>query len=253
MDEQLVMDLKVPLMTWETGFSLSPSETPPFQEELELFCRALSHDLRAPLRAMDQSAKVLLNSLASRLDWEEAKRFQKLIQTNEFMAELIDGLLFLSRVTRLELQREPVDLSELATAIATDLKWSDPDRPVKITVTPGLVTTGDSRLLEIALRQFLDNAWKCTRHTWNAQITFGMEPAATRTTYFIRDNGIGFDMNYAGKLFGIFEKLHNPAEVPGIGIGLAIVKQIIHRHGGHVWAKGAVRKGATFWFTLPSN
>jgi light-regulated signal transduction histidine kinase (bacteriophytochrome) len=253
MDEQLVMDLKVPLMSWETGLPLSPPEASPFQEELELFCRALSHDLRAPLRAMDQSAKVLLNSLASRLDWEEAKRFQKLIQTNEFMAELIDGLLFLSRVTRMEREVEPVDLSDLASAIATDLKWSDPDRRVRVRIAPELVVTGDPRLLEVALRQLFENAWKCTRHTWNAQITFGMEPAATRPTYFIRDNGIGFDMAYASKLFGIFEKLHSPAEVPGIGIGLAIVKQIIHRHGGRVWAKGEVRKGATFWFTLPSS
>jgi light-regulated signal transduction histidine kinase (bacteriophytochrome) len=253
MDEQLVMDLKVPLMSWETGFSLSPPEAQPFQEELELFCRALSHDLRAPLRAMDQSAKVLLNSLSSRLDWEEAKRFQKLIQTNEFMAELIDGLLFLSRVTRLELNVEPVDLSDLARAVVQDLKWSDPERKVKVHIAPDLMTTGDPRLLEIALRQLFENAWKCTRHTWNAQISFGLEAAATRPTYFIRDNGIGFDMDYAGKLFGIFEKLHSPAEVPGNGIGLAIVKQIIHRHSGHVWAKGEVRKGATFWFTLPST
>src|SRR6476660_3087156 len=148
MDEQLVMDLKVPLMSWETGFSLCPPEAAPFQEELELFCRALSHDLRAPLRAMDQSAKVLLNSLSSRLDWEEAKRFQKLIQTNEFMAELIDGLLFLSRVTRLELNVEPVDLSDLARAVVTDLKWSDPERKVKVRIAPDLVTTGDPRLLE---------------------------------------------------------------------------------------------------------
>ncbi|HEY9710051.1 MAG TPA: ATP-binding protein, partial [Oculatellaceae cyanobacterium] len=165
--------------------------------------------------------------------------------------ELIDDLLQLSRVTRSEMHRTKVDLSALATVIAAELYSTQPERQVEWAIAPGLVADGDARLLRIVLENLLNNAWKFTSSRINSHIELNVifqEDA--KFAYFVRDNGAGFDMAYANKLFGAFQRLHSTTQFPGTGIGLATVQRIIHRHGGRVWAEGAVEQGATFYFTL---
>jgi light-regulated signal transduction histidine kinase (bacteriophytochrome) len=166
------------------------------------------------------------------------------------MAELIDDLLELSRVSRAALHREKVNLSELVRAVISELEGSEPERQVEIVVEDGLVVEGDSGLLRAAMVRLMGNAWKFTGKRTNARIEIGCEEQNGRRVYFIRDNGAGFDMAYADKLFGPFERLHATAEFPGSGVGLAIVKRVIRRHGGQIWAEGEVDRGATFYFTL---
>ena len=168
------------------------------------------------------------------------------------MDHLIEDLLKLSRVTRVEVQLQPVNISTLAEATAHELRESDPSREVEFEITPGLKTNGDERLLNVVLDNLLRNAWKFTSKRTKARIevgsTEGPEPA-----FFVRDNGAGFDPEYAGKLFGVFQRLHSPHDFPGTGVGLAIVQRIISRHGGRTWAIGEVDQGATFFFTLGSE
>ena len=164
--------------------------------------------------------------------------------------ELIDDLLTLSRVTRREMRHDPVDLSALARAIAAQLRRNDPARAADIVVADGCRAHGDPHLLRVALENLLGNAWKFTSQTPHARIEFGVTGNGA-PIYFVRDNGVGFDMAYSGKLFGAFQRLHRASEFPGTGIGLATVQRIIARHGGRVWAEAEVDKGATFYFTLP--
>jgi len=159
-------------------------------------------------------------------------------------------VLYLSRVTRAELRDQEVDLSELAGTIAGRLQEAEPERRVELKIRPGLVVTGDGQLLKIALENLLENAWKFTARQPEARIEFGATQVSGEPTYFFRDNGAGFDMTYAGRLFGPFQRLHAQHDFPGSGIGLATVQRIIHRHGGRVWAEGLVGQGATFYFTL---
>jgi light-regulated signal transduction histidine kinase (bacteriophytochrome) len=166
------------------------------------------------------------------------------------MAELIDDLLTLSRVTRTEMRRETVNLSGLAQTVAAELQKTQPTRQVEFIIAPGITVNGDSGLLRSALENLLGNAWKFTSKHPKARIEFGVMPHEGKPAYFVRDDGAGFDMAYAGKLFGAFQRLHVITEFEGTGIGLATVQRIIHRHGGRVWAEGAVEKGATFYFTL---
>ena len=166
------------------------------------------------------------------------------------MAELIDDLLKLSRVTRSEMQRETADLRALAQMIATELQQSQPERRVEFVINPGLVAKGDAHLLRVALQNILGNAWKFTKKRPHAKIEFGSIQRDGQRVYFVRDNGIGFDMTYADKLFDGFQRLHSPADYEGTGIGLTTVKRIIERHGGNIWAESAVDQGATFYFTL---
>ena len=166
------------------------------------------------------------------------------------MAQLIDDLLNLSRVSRAPIEPETINLSSLANNVVRDLQQAYRERIVEIAITPDLVARGDQRLMRIVLENLLSNAWKFTSKQEYARIEFGLQDTDHQRTYFIRDNGAGFDMVYANKLFGTFQRLHANAEFPGIGIGLAIVQRIIYRHGGRVWAEGAVNKGATFYFTL---
>jgi light-regulated signal transduction histidine kinase (bacteriophytochrome) len=169
------------------------------------------------------------------------------------MGELIDDLLTLSRVTRAEMRRTPVDLSTVAVKIVGQLRHLHPDRRVDFVLTPGLTAAGDPNLLSVVLDNLLDNAWKYTSRQPRARIEFGATSGEDGTTYFVRDDGAGFDPKYAGKLFQPFQRLHPPHEFDGHGIGLATVQRIVHRHGGRVWAEGAVNQGVTVYFTLPAD
>jgi light-regulated signal transduction histidine kinase (bacteriophytochrome) len=166
------------------------------------------------------------------------------------MSQLIDDVLYLSRVTRAELREQEVSLSDLVTLALNQLQEGDPERVVERKIRPGVIVTGDGQLLRIAMENLLGNAWKFTNKQTNSRIEFGVTQVSGEPTYFIRDNGVGFDMTYAPRLFGPFQRLHAMDEFPGNGIGLATVQRIIHRHGGRVWAEGLVGQGATFHFTL---
>ncbi len=219
-------------------------------KELEAFSYSVSHDLRAPLRAIDGFGRVLEEDYEPRLDEPGRDHLRRIRAATQHMAQLIDDLLGLAQVTRSGMRRERVDLSGLAKAIAEDLKRTQPEREAEFTITEGLIVNGDARLLRLALENLLGNAWKFTAKKPRARIEFGVTEQEGRPAYFVRDNGAGFDMAYAGKLFGAFQRLHGMKDFPGTGIGLATAQRIMHRHGGRVWAESAVEQGATFYFTL---
>ncbi len=218
--------------------------------ELEAFSYSVSHDLRAPLRTMDGFSRMLMEKYADQLDDQGLHYLKRIRAGSDNMAHLIDALLHLSRVSRTELRFDSVNLSELARAITTDLQEQYPDRAVDCVIEDGLTVEGDKELLRAALSNLFNNAWKFTRKQPQARIEFGITHTGGRQAYFVGDNGVGFDMSYAGKLFGAFQRLHRAGEFEGTGIGLATVERIIHRHGGQIWADAAVDHGATFYFTL---
>jgi PAS domain S-box-containing protein len=218
--------------------------------ELESFSYSVSHDLRAPLRGIDGWSLALLEDCWDRLDERGREHLKRVRHEAQRMGRLIDDLLELSRVTRADMTRKRVDLSDLARSIAERLRNTEPGRKVEFVIHQGLMTYGDTRLLEVMLANLLENAWKFTGKHASARIEFGRTEIEGKTVYFVGDDGAGFDMAYAGKLFGGFQRMHSPSEFPGTGIGLASVQRIIHRHGGRVWAEAAVEKGATFYFTL---
>jgi PAS domain S-box-containing protein len=218
--------------------------------ELEAFSYSVSHDLRAPLRALDGFSLALLEDYGADLDGDAEDYLNRIRVASQRMARLIDDLLMLSRVTRRGMTRGRVDLSAAARSIGTELADDDPGRQVKLVVTPRMVATGDAQLLDVALRNLLDNAWKFTSRTAGARVEVGMEGEGEDRVFFVRDNGAGFDSQYADKLFAPFQRLHGDDEFPGTGIGLATVQRIVRRHGGRVWAEGATGTGATVWFTL---
>ncbi len=218
-------------------------------QELESFSYAVSHDLRAPLRRIEAFSRAVLDS-QDRLDADGRRYFDRIQEASRQMSQLIDDVLHLSKVTRAELRSQEVDLSALASAILERLREGEPARAVESKVRPAVLAQGDGQLLRIALVNLLENAWKFTARQPDARIEFGMTSVAGEPTYFVRDNGAGFDMAYVDRLFGPFQRLHLASEFPGSGIGLATVRRIIHRMGGRVWAEGLVGQGATFSFTL---
>jgi PAS domain S-box-containing protein len=219
-------------------------------KELEAFAYSISHDLRAPLRAIDGFARILEDDYAEKLDEDGKFLIERLRSANRNLTQLVDALLGLSRMTRAELRHETVDLSAIARSVLETLQQNSPAREVIFHVAEGLKVQGDYRLMRVVLENLIGNAWKFTTRREHAAIEFGTIPYEDDVAYFVRDNGAGFNMAYADKLFGAFQRLHASTEFEGTGIGLATVQRIIHRHGGRVWAEGEMEKGATFYFTL---
>jgi len=220
-------------------------------QELETFNYSVSHDLRAPLRHIDGFVEALRECYADKLDAAGLHLIQNIRVATQRMNALIEALLALARCSRDELHRQPVDLSALAHQVSAELQLSDGTRRVQFVIAEGVTAIGDDRMLRIVLENLLSNAWKFSAQRAAARIEFGVAPQADGgTSYFVRDNGAGFDMAYTDRLFGAFQRLHSGEEFPGTGIGLATVQRIVHRHGGRVWAQGAVGEGASFYFTL---
>jgi light-regulated signal transduction histidine kinase (bacteriophytochrome) len=237
------------------GLQQAVTELKAVNKELETFSYSVSHDLRAPLRSIDGFSQALLEDCDEQLDATGHDYLRRIRAATQRMGHLIDDLLTLSRVIRSDMRRESVDLSRIASQIDTDLQQADPERQVEFVVRPDTIAQGDSRLLQAVLENLLNNAWKFTVKKTHARIEFGAIDAAATShpTYFVRDNGVGFDMAYADKLFSPFQRLHSISEFPGNGIGLATVQRIVHRHGGRAWAEGALEQGATFYFTLTTE
>ena len=219
-------------------------------KELDAFGYSVAHDLRAPLRAIDGFSLAILQDFRDQIPAEGAKYLQRIRAGAQRMAQLIEDLLKLARISRYEIVRNDVDLSGLAREVSSQLQASHPDRQVKVSIAPGVVVTGDRNLLRIVLENLVGNAWKFTSGQPRAEIELGVKHSDAERVLFIRDNGPGFDMEHAGKLFGVFQRLHRDSEFPGTGVGLATVQRIVHRHGGRIWADAAVGKGATFYFVL---
>jgi light-regulated signal transduction histidine kinase (bacteriophytochrome) len=219
-------------------------------KELDAFAYSVSHDLRAPLRGIDGFSQALLEDYGPRLD-DTAKDYISRVRAGCLrMGDLIDDMLQLSRLSRGEMHFQEVDLSVMAGEIAGELKKSAPERAVAFEIAPGVAVRGDAVLLRAVMDNLLGNAWKFTGRTEGAKIAFGIREKGGKKVLFVRDNGAGFDMAYADKLFVAFQRLHSFQEFEGTGIGLATVQRIIHRHGGEIWAEGEVGHGATFYFNL---
>ncbi len=221
-------------------------------QELESFSYSVSHDLRAPLRAVNGYTQILLEDFADDLKPEARQLVDRVGDAARRMEVLIEDMLSLARVVQREMCRRTVDLSAHAMEIAAELHRTDPERTVEIEIAGGLIVDGDERLLHVALENLLGNAWKYTGKHERARIELGVLSTDGEPVYFVRDDGAGFDPAYTDRLFGAFQRMHSPSEFEGSGIGLATVQRIIHRHGGRVWGEGAVERGATFYFTLPA-
>jgi signal transduction histidine kinase len=218
--------------------------------ELEAFSYSVSHDLRAPLRSIDGFSQLLLEDYRGKLDSKGEDYLHRVSDSAQRMGELIDDLLLLSRVGRAEIKRNPSDLSSIARTVFEELRRKDPDRRVDLRVAEKLVAEADNGLMRVALDNLLGNAWKFTAKVRDPRIEIGTEERQEGAVFFVRDNGAGFDMSYAEGLFHPFQRLHTESDFPGTGIGLATVHRIIDRHGGRIWAEGAVGQGATFFFTI---
>ena len=218
--------------------------------ELEAFCYSVSHDLRAPLRGIDGFSRALEEDHADKLNLEGRDYLKRICAASHRMENLITDLLDLSRITRSKMNYKKVDLSALVKNKALELQETDPERQVEFVIEEGRCAEGDTNLLKIAIDNLMNNAWKFTGKHSQARIEFGMSLQDGKSVYFISDNGVGFDMAYADKLFGAFQRLHSLAEFEGTGIGLATVNRIIQRHGGSIWADGEIGRGAKFCFTL---
>lgn len=218
--------------------------------ELESFSYSVSHDLRAPLRSIDGFSRALLEDCQEQLNGDGKRYLQHIRESAQRMSQLIDDLLSLARVTRSDFRPVEVDLSLIAHGVAERLRLGTPERQVEFRIQEDVHGRGDTRLLTVLLENLLGNAWKFSSKCEHGLIEFGKQEQANQCTYFVRDNGAGFDMKYAEKLFGTFQRLHSTAEFEGTGIGLATVQRVVHRHGGRIWGEGEVGRGAVFRFTL---
>jgi len=220
-------------------------------EELESFSYSVSHDLRAPLRAINGFSHALLEEYGTVLPVEGRRLLSVVRENTHRMGRLIDDLLAFSRLGGKELDRAPLDLDSLAHTVVNELRQADAERQVRVTIAPLPPAAGDVSLLRQVLTNLIDNAFKFTRNRPDACVDIGSQSDGGETVYYVKDNGAGFDMRYASKLFGVFQRLHRSDEFEGSGVGLALVQRIVHRHGGRVWGEGRVNEGATFYFTLP--
>jgi PAS domain S-box-containing protein len=220
-------------------------------KELEAFSYSVSHDLRAPLRAIDGFSRIILEDYPDKLD-DEGKRFLNIIRTNtQKMGQLIDDLLAFSRLGRQEMNLSDIGMAELAKGVFEEIKPAGTERALQFNINSLPIAQGDHSLMKQVFANLLINAIKFTRPKENSVIEVGGSNEGDKNIYYVKDNGVGFDMQYVNKLFGVFQQLHSSEEFEGTGVGLAIVQRIIHRHGGRVWAEGKVGEGATFYFTLP--
>ncbi|HEY0194307.1 MAG TPA: ATP-binding protein [Kofleriaceae bacterium] len=242
----LAVDNAVLVATLEQRVAERTAALETANQELEAFSYSASHDLRTPLRAIDGFSRMLLADHGDKLDAQARHYLARIRAGTQKMGSLIDDLLDLARISRVPLVLEPLDLTAIAHGVVAELRKHDPARTTQIDVAPGLTARADARMIELALENLLGNAWKFTARRADAQIWFG----ADGPSFFVRDTGAGFDMAYAEKLFVPFQRLHTPQEFDGIGVGLATVQRIIHHHGGRIWARGEVGRGATFSFTL---
>jgi len=220
--------------------------------DLEAFNYSVAHDLCAPLKRICGFTRTLQQQYGGRLDLEGLDYLERIYKSSQHMNELIEALLQLSQLSYLNLKREVVDLSQIAAETAVELKQGTPQRQAEFSIQPRVRTFGDANLMEIVMKNLLRNAWKFTSMRDQALIEFGARESAGSKVCFVRDNGIGFDMTHAERMFHAFQRLHSGAQFPGNGIGLTTVQRIINRHGGRIWAEGEVDKGATFYFTLQS-
>jgi light-regulated signal transduction histidine kinase (bacteriophytochrome) len=218
--------------------------------ELEAFSYSVSHDLRAPLLAFDGLSKSMLEEYGDRLDKRAKDNLKRMRGASQRMTSVFDGLQELFRLSGGEVHREQVDVTALAKEIVQELKFANPNRALKCEIATGMAASGDKRLVRILLANLLSNAWKFTSNKPSPRVEVGKEIVDGESRIYVRDNGVGFDMIYAHRLFGAFQRLHSQSEFPGAGIGLATARRIVNRHGGRIWAEGAAGEGATFYFVI---
>lgn len=220
------------------------------RKELASFIYSVSHDLRAPLRIIDGFGQALAEDYGDRLDDAGREYLRNIRDATARMEQLINSLVELAKISKAEIRRETVNLTEMAESIASELKQSDPGRKVEFSIQPGLTVLGDPALLRIAFENLLRNSWKFTRKHPAARIEVGQEKRDGNPAFYVRDDGAGFDPANAARMFGAFQRFHTTAEFEGTGIGLAMVQRIVHRHGGKVWAEGKVEEGVTVYIGL---
>ncbi len=218
--------------------------------ELEAFSYSVSNDLRAPLLAFDGMSKALLEEYGTKLDKKAKDYLQRMRRSSQRMTSVFDGLQSLFRLTSGEIHREPIDITGMVKEVIREIRAEVPSRKVKVEIAEGMAASGDKRLARILLANLLNNAWKFTGSEKEPRIEVGTETIDGESRVYVRDNGVGFDMIYAHRLFGAFQRLHSQSDFEGAGIGLATARRIINRHGGRIWAEGAVGEGATFYFVL---
>jgi light-regulated signal transduction histidine kinase (bacteriophytochrome) len=234
----------------EEALSFARETSESAHRQLDSLSNALADDLLAPLRSIDGFSQALLEDCGNALDDKSKSHLANVRQSAQRMATLIDSLLAMSQLSRSELRKDAVDLTELARNVAAQLRQTEPDRHVSFEIQPGLKAQGDPRLFGAVLQNLLGNSWKFTRRRQDAQIVVGENSERGTKVYFVKDNGTGFDMAHSGKLFSVFQTLHSRREFGGNGVGLATVQRIVNRHGGRVWAESTVDRGATFYFTI---
>ncbi|MCA0175627.1 MAG: GHKL domain-containing protein [Proteobacteria bacterium] len=229
---------------------LAPSAAASSDDERDSFIYSISHDLRAPIRVAEGFARILKEDYGPQLDRIANDHIDRLLAASARMNSMIDALLALSRLQMQPLVTKPVDLSQLAAYIMEDLRRAEPARKVAVEIAPGLHVQGDPTLLRVTLENLLGNAWKYSAKNTDARIRFFCTEQEGRRVYAVADNGAGFDMRFADRLFGVFQRLHSATDFQGTGVGLASVRRIVRRHGGDIWAEAEVGQGATFFFTL---